>query len=243
MYQGAVKEQLIIVLFAAMSFMLLLPADGNSSSEGILKMMEFSDSHLKNGAPAGWQLLRYKGEPSFRVERIGDQFYLRMKSSGNTAFGIMKELAVDIRKYRYINWTWKALRLPQGGDVRQADQDDQVMQLYVIFSSRGVTDIMTSPTLSYIWDNEAPKNLMIQSPQKRMGYVRYLVLRNKTDAMGRWQKEKRNLYEDYKKMFKDIHAGEPQGPIQSLVLFINTHHTKSDAEGCIGEIYFSSKGE
>jgi hypothetical protein len=69
------------------------------------------------------------------------------------------------------------------------------------------------------------------------------VLRNKMDAMGHWQPEKRNLYEDYKMLFKDIHGGEPQGPIQSLLVFINTHHTKSDAEGCIGDMYFSMKGE
>jgi hypothetical protein len=44
-------------------------------------------------------------------------------------------------------------------------------------------------------------------------------------------------------MFKDINGGEPPGPIKILMLFINTHHTKSAAEGCIGDIYFSTKGE
>ena len=102
--------------------------------------------------------------------------------------------------------------------------------------------MMKSPTIAYVWDNEAPKALMIKSPQKGMEYVRYIVLRNKADALGHWRQEKRNLYEDYKKVFNDIKSGEPIGPIKGLMLFINTHHRAGDAEGVIGDIYFSSGG-
>lgn len=239
----SIKVSVIFVFFMAAALTMLSPEDGISSPAGILRMTEFPDSHLANGAPLGWRLQRYKGSPSLKMEQIGDQFYLRMKSSGYTAFGVKKEISVDIRKYPFVHWTWKAQQLPQGGDVRRADRDDQALQVYLIFQAKGFFDIMKSPAIAYIWDNEAPKGLMIQSPQKRMGHVRYIVLRNKTDALGFWQREKRNLYEDYKKTFKDIHSGEPPGSIQILMLFINTHHTKSDADGCIGDIYFSTKGE
>lgn len=227
----------------------LLFADGGISSASVetqnlvsLQMTNFSDSHLENGAPAGWRLQRYKGSPSLNLEKSGGHFYLRMKSSGNTAFGVRKEISIDVRKYPFIHWTWRAQRLPVGGDVRQADRDDQVLQVYVIFPGEGIFNIIKSPTIAYVWDNEAPKGLMIQSPQKGMENVRYIVLRNKVDTLGRWRQEKRNLYEDYKKVFKDVKNGEPSGPVKGLMLFINTHHTESNAEGVIGNMYFSSGG-
>ena len=231
----------------AVALVMLFPDGGISSAAETqnhvsLQMTPFSDSHLEDGVPAGWRLQRYKGGPSLKLEQTGGCFYLRMKSSGDTAFGVRKEISVDVRKYPFMHWTWKAQRLPAGGDVRQADRDDQVLQVYVIFPGGGFFNIMTSPTIAYVWDNEAPKGLMIQSPQKGMENVRYIVLRNKVDTLGRWRQEKRNLYEDYKKVFKDIKNGEPSGPIKGLMLFINTHHRASDAEGVIGDMYFSSGG-
>ena len=223
--------------------LILLPRHGISSSQKILKVTEFSSFQPDNEAPPGWQVQKHKGNPSFKVERFGDHAYLRMKSSGHTAFGVRKQLSVDIRQYPYLHWTWRAQRLPAGGDVRRADRDDQALQVYLIFQVKGFLNIMKSPAMAYIWDNEAPKSLVAPSPQKRMGYVRYMVLRNNADALGRWQREKRNLYEDYKIMFKDIDEGKPPGPIQVLLLFINTHHTRSDADCYIGEMYFSTKGE
>ena len=245
----SIKVSVIFTFFVAAALTMLFPEDGISSAAVetqnfvSLRLTEFSDSHPENATSAGWRLEKYKGDPSIRVERFGDHVYLRMTSSGHTAFGVRKQISVDIRQYPFLHWTWKAQRLPAGGDVRRADRDDQVLQVYVIFPMGAFFNIMKSPTIAYVWDNEAPKNLMIQSPQKRMEFVRYIVLRNKADALRRWQQEKRNLYEDYKIMFKDVKNGEPSGPIQALVLFINTHHTGSDAEGTIGEMYFSTKGE
>ena len=79
---------------------------------------------------------------------------------------------------------------------------------------------------------------MIRSPQKRMGNVRYVVMRNKDDVLGRWYPEKRNIYKDYKELFKDVRSGEPPGPVQAILIFINTHHTRTDAEGSNWEYLF-----
>lgn len=240
----AVKVLLIAFLVAIPILHIVHAAVAKPSTETILKVMEFPTAFSTNGTPEGWRLQRYIGQPFCRMENNGERPYLRMKSSGSTAFGLSKDVSLDVRNYPFMHWRWKAIQLPQGGDIRRVEQDDQVMQIYVVFPGKGLfNNIMTSPTIAYIWDNEAPKNLMVQSPQKKLRHVRYVVLRNKTDAMGHWQTEKRNLYEDYKMMFKDIDGGEPQGPIQSLLVFINTHHTKSEAEGSIGDMYFSMKGE
>ena len=60
-------------------------------------------------------------------------FFLKLSSSGETAFGAKKALSVDVKKYSFIHWKWKADRLPEGGDIRRANCDDQALQLYVVF--------------------------------------------------------------------------------------------------------------
>jgi len=203
----------------------------------------FRASGNRQGIPDGWQLLRHKGNPVFMITQDEKWSYLTMTSRGRTAFGIRKEISVDIHSYPYLHWNWKAIRLPEGGDIRRRDRDDQALQIYMIFPGAGFPELSTSPTIAYIWDNEAPKGLMTRSPQPAMGYVRYIVIRNKTDALGNRCQETRNILEDYRKLFADISNGEPQGPVRSILLFINTHHKKGEAEGQIGDIYFSQTGK
>ena len=172
------------------------------------------------------------------IEQEGRHFFLRMVASGNTAFGIKKAVSIDTHRYPFLQWIWRVQRLPDGGDIRWRQRDDQAMQLYIIFPATGFPEIYKSPTIAYIWDNEAPKGLITGSPQKMLGYVRYIVLRNKSDSLGLWQTETRNIEDDYRKLFADVNGGQPPGPIRTILLFINTHHTKSAADGSIGEITF-----
>ena len=70
------------------------------------------------------------------------------------------------------------------------------------------------------------------------GRVRYIVLRNKSDRLGQWISEKRNIYEDYRRLFKDINGGEPP-EVVGVTIFINAHNTKSQAESRFCDAYFS----
>lgn len=199
----------------------------------------FHQAGRQQGVPEGWKLVKYKGEPVLMIVPGGQGSFLRLISSGQTAFGIRKDISVDIRNYSYLHWNWEALRLPEGGDIRLANKDDQALQLYLVFPGAGFLDAYKSPTIAYIWDNEAPKGLKIRSPQAPLGNVRYVVLKNKTDTLGKWYQETRNILEDYRKLFPEVNGGKPAGPVRSILLFINTHHMKSNAEGHIGDIYFS----
>jgi len=71
--------------------------------------------------------------------------------------------------------------------------------------------------------------------------VRYLVLRNGKDNLGTWFTEKRNILTDVYRAFGARSSGNGPIIVKGVLLFINTHHTKSDAEGSIGNIYFSNQ--
>jgi outer membrane protein OmpA-like peptidoglycan-associated protein len=179
------------------------------------------------------------GNPSMRIKKEENVFYLNLISSGDSSFGVRKEFRVDVRKFPILCWRWKVNKLPRGGDVRKTSTDDQALQVYVAFKATGFPAITNTPVIGYIWDNEAPKGWTGRSPQIGGSKLRYIVLRNKTDQTGKWYMERRNLYKDYKKLFGDIKGGEPQGLTTGLQIHINSQHTKSPVDSLIGEIYFS----
>lgn len=175
-----------------------------------------------------------------KLEKDGNAFYLQLTSKGDSSFGVRKEARVDVRKFPILCWRWKVTKLPRGGDIRRSATDDQALQVYIAFKESGLMGLNT-PIVGYIWDNEAPKGWSGRSPQMGGDKLRYIVLRNKTDKVGQWYTERRNIYQDYKKLFADIKSGEPQGPTTGLQIYINSQRTKSQAESIIGDIYFSSE--
>jgi len=161
-----------------------------------------------------------------------------MKSDSKSSFGIKKEMDVETGEYPFLSWEWKVTRLPVGADVRKADTDDQAIQIYVAFKPTGWPAKLKTPTIGYIWGVECPKDAVVTSPQPLASKVRYIVLRNKSDKLSEWYSEKRNLGEDYKKLFPDIDGGKPRD-IEGISFYINSQHTKSEAESYVYNVRFS----
>lgn len=198
----------------------------------------FKSGEMTKGAPLGWELKESKGTSNLKLEQTETGYVLNMKSDSKSSFGILKNIAIKKGEYPLLNWKWKVVKLPVGGDVRKAETDDQAIQIYVAFEATGWPAKLKTPTIGYIWDNECPKETIVTSPQPMAGKVRYIVLRDKTDKLGEWYREKRNIFEDYKKLFPDIDEGQPRD-IKGISFYINSQHTQSEAESNISDIYFS----
>ena len=151
-------------------------------------------------------------------------------TSKKTSFGFKKEIKLSVKEYPYVHWSWQARTLPKGGDVRKGDTDDQAGQLYLLFP-RFPAKVNTR-ILGYLWENETPKGTMGTSTA--WSKAKYVVVRDKTDPLGNWHTESRNVYEDYKKLFEE----EPP-EMGSVSVYINSQHTGSEAEVLFGPIYFT----
>ena len=231
----------ILCLLLTIVFVLAGSDAGLSEKTGYIPAARFTGYPLKPGVPPGWVLDRNAGNPALTLTKEGDAVYLHLISEGSSSFGIKRPVKVDIRQYPYLTWRWKAKRLPTGGDVRQCGRDDQALQLYVAFQPLGFPARLKTPVIGYIWDNEAPKGWMGRSTKAGADKLRYVVSRNGSDRMNTWYTEKRNIYEDYRRLFKDIGSGEPKGPTSGIALYIDSQDTQSQAEGQIGEVYFSRR--
>ena len=199
----------------------------------------FDSAQMNEGVPAGWLLDRRKGTPFIKLEQGSDIYNLHMRSDSASSFGVKKSIKVDIKEFPYLNWRWKVNRLPDGGDVRKTNTDDQAIQFYVAFTPTGFPEVLKTPVLGYIWDNEAPKGWTGRSAQVGGGKLKYIVVRNKTDQMDQWYTEKRNIYEDYKKLIKHVTGSESPVMTHGVQFHINAQNTASGAESYICQVYFS----
>jgi hypothetical protein len=219
-------------------FLLIYPLAAPAESNESVIAVGFATGDAPKGVPVGWELDRRTGRATLYLERNGESYCLKMVSD-QSSFGIKRAVRLNIKEYPYLNWTWKASKLPPGGDVRKSETDDQAAQIYLAFPAAGFPAKLNTPVLGYVWDNEAPKEWTGRSPQLGGSKMRYVVVRNKSDKIGHWYVEKRNIYNDYQKLFRDLQGGEPTGPTQGISLYINSQHTKSAAECYIGDIFFS----
>jgi len=213
-------------------------APAKPAVQDIIAVTQFRSTEMANGVPPGWTLDRKCGTPAIKVEEVGS-FCLHLMSDGESSFGIKRGSRVDVREYPFLNWRWKIARLPKGGDVRKSKTDDQALQIYVAFPATGWPEKLNTPIVGYIWDNEAPNGWTGRSPQLGADKLRYIVVRNKNDKTGEWYAEKRNIYQDYQRLFKDVKGGQPTGPTHGVEIYINSQHTRSSAEGYVCEVYFS----
>ena len=232
------KRSLLFPVFPLLAALLFFCA---AVEAAVIPVTKFRSADLPGGAPAGWALEKKTGAPSLKISKEGDNYYLHLRSQGNSSFGVRTSARVNVKDFPILSWRWKVEKMPVGGDVRKKTADDQALQVYIAFKETGFPAVLNTPVVGYIWDNEAPKGWSGRSTQIGGDKMRYIVLRNKTDKIGQWYTERRNLYEDYKKLFGDINGGEPLGVTTGLQIHINTQRTRTPAEGLIGEIYFSSE--
>jgi outer membrane protein OmpA-like peptidoglycan-associated protein len=230
------------VLFLLFLVLFFCRAEFCIANPGIIPVLKLTGQEMPGGIPEGWKLERKTGTPSMKTGRDGDVYYLNLISAGDSSFGVRREVRIDVKKFPILCWRWKINKLPKGGDVRKSSTDDQALQVYVAFKESGLLG-MNTPIVGYIWDNEAPKGWSGRSPQLGGNKLRYIVLRNKTDNVGQWYTERRNVYKDYKRLFAEINNGEPQELTTGLQFHINSQHTKSYAESMISEAYFSGDKE
>jgi hypothetical protein len=183
------------------------------------------------GIPPGWQKQRW-GSPNYDfvvVEQEGRKV-LHLKSAGDGST-ISKDIKgkVNLKDTPILEWTWKVVALPQGADSRKKETDDQAAQLYVTWPR--FPEAVRSQIIGYIWDTTAPAGAVIKS--QKTGTVTYIVLRSGPGEAGKWVSERRNVREDFKK----VYGADPDDP--AVVSFgIDSDDVKGSAESLMGAIRF-----
>ena len=183
------------------------------------------------GIPAGWQGQSW-GSPKYEftvVDNDGHRvLHLRSQGEGST---ISKDIKgkVDLKQTPILEWSWKVVVLPKGGDSRRKATDDQAAQVYVAWPR--FPEAVRSRIIGYVWDTTAPVGLV--APSEKTGTVTYIIVRSGTADLGRRVTERRNVVED----FRRIYGEAPEAP-GAVSIAIDSNDTTSSAESFMGSIVF-----
>ena len=192
----------------------------------------FDTVKMADGAPEGWTLEVKEGDPFINHDKSGDLSCIRFSSQGSS-FGIKKNFELDLREYPFLNWRWKVAKVPEKGDFQKKETDDQAAQLYVLFPRFPAK--LNTDFVGYYWESN-PRNKGREGTSVVWSKCKIIVLQAGKERLHQWISEKRNVYEDYKKLF-----GKEPPPIGGVAFYINSQRTRSEAEAYLHEVYFSKK--
>jgi hypothetical protein len=184
------------------------------------------------GIPEGWLGGQTWGLPQhdMTIEENEGHRVLHLKSKIESS-AVRKDLRgkINLKETPVLEWTWKAVVLPKNGDCRKKTADDQAAQIYVVWPR--FPEAVRSQIIGYIWDTTTPAGSIVRS--EKTSTVTYVVVRSGTADLGKWITERRNLVEDYKK----IYGGQPDG-LGYISIAIDSDDTVSSAESFFGKVLF-----
>ena len=184
------------------------------------------------GVPEHWKAQNW-GSPryEFTIEESDGHPVLHMKSAGDGST-ISRDIKgkVNLKETPILEWSWKVVTLPKGGDSRQKATDDQAAQIYVVWPR--FPEAVRSRIIGYVWDSTAPVGTIVKS--QKTSTVTYVVVRSGPADLNRWITERRNVAED----FKTIYGEAAENPA-AVSVGIDSNDTNSTAESFIGPILFT----
>ncbi len=197
-----------------------------------ITIADFNNIKIKKDSniPLGWILKIWRGKPDLKLIEEKEEKIYRLRSKAS-AISIYKEIKLDVQKSPILEWTWKATKIPERGSAKHYSKDDQAIGIYVVFPR--FPSMLNSRLIAYIWDSNVPKGKIFRSRKQLM--VHYIVVRSGKKDLKKWITERRNVFEDYKKIFS---SSPPK--IGGISIMIDSDDTDDSAESFIKKIAFKA---
>jgi hypothetical protein len=131
----------------------------------------------------------------------------------------------DLEQYPILQWSWRAVVLPQGADERAAATNDSAASVYVVwevglpFMIRGIR---------YAWSTTLPIGTTVS---RRLGYDRVVVMSSGLEEPD-WRTERVNVKDHYRELFGRDELERPAG----VAILTDADSTGTQAEAYYADI-------
>jgi hypothetical protein len=186
------------------------------------------------GIPAGWTAYATPGgRPAYDFAIVQDEgrraLALRSRDERST---IARQIEVDLAATPILEWSWKIVERPEGADVRARATSDLTAHVLVVWPR--FPEALRSRLFAYGWGTREPPGSV--EPSRKTRSVTFFIVRSGSEGLGRWTRERRNVAEDYRRVYGE----RPDNP-RAIAISIDTNDTHATAAGLIGPIAFVAR--
>ena len=237
--------------FKALLASVVLATSTITSSQDRIDAGRFSALKPGSAIPAQWVPLTFRNSETLtRYTLVSDNGSTVLKAeSSKSASGLIRrfdERRIEIKDFPILKWRWKVGNLIKGADIATREGDDYPARVYVTFrydpERAGVGMRMQyglakslygeyppHAGINYVWDGRAPVGTML--PNAYTARAMMFVVESGARRVGEWVEMERNVYEDYKRAFKE----EPP-PVSGIAVMTDTDQTAEAATAWYGDI-------
>ena len=176
-----------------------------------------------------WKQFVRNGKTDYNLFQAQGESFLQAKSRAS-ASGLLREIHFRAQDYPTFSWRWKIEKAVEGADLKTKKGSDAAARVYVIFEGKGPFSM--EKLLNYVWAWNLPKEETLRSYFSSNS--RILVVENAQEGVGEWRMEKRNLLEDYRKVF-----GEEPGEVKAIALMTDTDNTGKETVAYYDDLQIS----
>jgi len=174
---------------------------------------------FEQGLASCWGAKSFKGTTLYEVIPADGGRVLHAQSHG-TASGLVCRQEYTLQEWPILAWRWKIAATVPGGDARSKAGDDYAARVYVVFPH---WFFPKTRSLNYIWANRLPRGEAVPNPFTANTIM--LAVESGAQRAGTWIEERRNVLEDYHRLF-----GEEPPPVGAIAIMTDTDNTGASAE-------------
>ncbi len=237
--------------FKALLASVVLATSTITSAQDLIDAGRFSALKPGSAIPAQWVPLTFRNiETLTRYTLVADNGSTVLKAeSSKSASGLIRrfdERRIEIKDFPILKWRWKVGNLIKGADIATREGDDYPARVYVTFrydparAGAGMRmqyglakslygEYPPHAGINYVWDGRAPVGTML--PNAYTARAMMFVVESGARRVGEWVEMERNVYEDYKRAFKE----EPP-PVSGIAVMTDTDQTAEAATAWYGDI-------
>jgi hypothetical protein len=173
-----------------------------------------------------WEVKEFKGRTVYLVAHDDDGSHVLKAESRDAASGLIFKMKYSLRDYPILAWRWKVTNILDKGDETKKEGDDYPARVYVVFPH---WFFPKTKSINYIWANKLPKGQHVPNPFT--GNAIMVAVESGRENVGRWISERRNVYEDYRRLF-----GEEPPMVGAIAIMTDTDNTGGSATAWYDDI-------
>jgi hypothetical protein len=217
--------------------------------------MGLSSTYYEEGkVPKGWRLRKRFGYP----KGAGAEWVIkdgipavRLYSKAALTF-LEKTVNIDVKEFPIVAWKWRVENIHKENDERTMEGDDHPIRIFFVFEPDEskqsfwfrlkrfvyLDRIHGHPTggrfTEYLWSSHLQPGDIINDPGKP--WQKLMVVEGGSRNLGKWLSYKKNLYEDFKKLY-----GEEPRRLIFIGILNDTDQTGQEAVSYIADLMFHKR--